>query len=111
MTPRRPSILPVLLLALSLLFGQHAAIAHALSHLPGQVAGAGAAQGEEDEGERLGHRCHECLAYSALDAPLATSQSCAPPQTAPALACVMPSAGVVVAPARQFDSRAPPRSV
>lgn len=111
MTPRRPSFLPVLLLALSLLFGQHTAIAHALSHLPGQVAGAGAAQGGEDKGEGLGHRCHECLAYSALDAPLATSQSYALPQTAPTLACVSPSAGVVVAPARHFDSRAPPCSL
>jgi hypothetical protein len=111
MTPRRSSLLPVLLLALSLLVSQHAAIAHALSHLPAQAAGTSTAQGEEDKGERPGHRCHECLAWSALDAPLAAPPCHLLPQSAPAYACVPLQAGIAAASARHFDSRAPPRSL
>ncbi len=104
-----------LLLSLQLLGGQQAALAHMLSHVPGDAAASSAvpAMQQEDAGHGatlvLSHVCTTCLAVAGLDV--------APPLSIFPLA---PAAGRMAAPAvvvpraptlrliAAFHSRAPP---
>lgn len=68
-------------LGLALLLAQWAGLGHGLSHAALRLGGVvQVAHSSAPAGESSGqpHVCLDCLAYSALDAPLGTSSACVP---------------------------------
>jgi hypothetical protein len=93
-----------LLIAAMLVFGQHAAQLHALSHLKPDVAGC--------DGECApppSHPAAQCLAFHAVDSALPNfAPAMNPPRVAvPTLA--LAALPLPFPPRTEFDSRAPPR--
>jgi hypothetical protein len=92
-----------LLIAAMLVFGQHAAQLHALSHLKPDVAGC--------DGECApphSHPAAQCLAFHAVDSALTNSSPAIDPPRV-ALPAVAPTTLPLPFPPRiEFDSRAPP---
>jgi hypothetical protein len=100
--------LRALLLIVALLFSQHAAMLHGLTHAQHDVALSGHGEGKAPA---LGHGIDECIAYFALSHAL--GNAAVAPRFAganPGLAIVAPETPAV-ATRIVFDSRAPPLSV
>jgi hypothetical protein len=109
---RLPRLL-LLVLALLLVGGQQAALAHMLGHAMGETAAASQAiaqQGDDEHGSALtlSHVCTACLALDTFAAPLPSL----PRLAIAAGAAAVPPAPTFVAPAtappRRYAARAPP---
>lgn len=101
-----------LLLALALFWAQLAGAVHGLSHgFAGGVALiqlAESGQPTEQGGSSASHICLDCLAYSALDAPLASAPPLPVLERQPMEAAGSLPAGRSVDAPLHFQSRAPP---
>jgi len=102
------SLLRPLLLVAALLFSQHAAMLHGLTHAEHDVA---LASHDHDKAPKLDHGADICAAFGALahalgDIALASYAAFIPPAPTSALAPA-PAVAARIA----FDSRAPPFSV
>ena len=95
-----------LLMVLALLLGQHAAQAHALVHLAGDLQGGFKTTNKPGQ---VGHPAAQCLLFHAID----SAPPPAPPSPAGAhtesASCGYPAVTFLAPPRLGFDSRAPPR--
>jgi len=95
-----------LLLVVALLFSQHAAMLHGLSHVQHDIALATHDHGKAPPA--LDHGVNVCAAFGALAHALGNAVVATPGACAQVLAQAVSNHGVLAAPRTVFDSRAPP---